>query len=55
MLIKNCIFDPVGKKSSNRWRTGGPLFFPNGAICGLCNSAGGAHATENSDTINLIC
>lgn len=47
----NCIYDPIGKKSSNRWRTGGPMPFHAGA-CSMCQGAG-KHATENSDTITM--
>lgn len=33
----NCVADPIGKKSSNRYLHGGPIPFPNGSICPLCN------------------
>ena len=36
----NCIYDPIGKKSSNRYQNGGSVPFPMGGICPLCNSAG---------------
>lgn len=47
----NCIYDPIGKKSSNRWRTGGPMPFHAGA-CPQCNTQGRI-ATENSETITM--
>lgn len=47
----NCIYDPIGKKSSNRWTTGGPMPFNSGA-CPMCNGQGRI-ATENSETINM--
>lgn len=45
----NCAYDPIGKKSSNRWRTGGPMPFHAGS-CPMCNGDG-RRATENSETI----
>lgn len=36
----NCIYDPIGKKSSNRYKTGGPVPFPNGSICPVCGGVG---------------
>jgi hypothetical protein len=47
----NCIYDPIGKKSSNRWRNGGPMPFHSG-VCPLCN-AQGRRATENYDDITM--
>jgi hypothetical protein len=48
---ENCIFDPIGKKSSNRWRTGGPMPFHAGG-CPMCNGQG-RRATENYDDITM--
>lgn len=48
----NCIFDNIGKKSSNKWVTGGPMPFHAGSICPICNGAGKI-ATENSATIYM--
>ena len=36
----NCVFDPIGRKSANRFLDGGPIPFPFGGICPLCNGAG---------------
>lgn len=49
----NCVYNPVGKKSSNVYVTGGPIPFPLGSICPLCGGAG-MRATENSDIVNLL-
>lgn len=49
----NCVFDPIGNKSSNKFQDGGPLPFPFGNICPLCNGAG-KKAVETSETINLM-
>lgn len=32
----NCIYDPITKKSSNQYQTGGPVFFVDGQICPYC-------------------
>lgn len=36
----NCIFDVNLKKSSNKYKTGGPIPFVNGMICPHCNGIG---------------
>ncbi len=46
---EDCIYDPIGKKSSNHYKNGGPIPFHSGA-CPMCNGAG-KRQTENSDTI----
>jgi len=48
----NCVYDPIGKKSSNRWVTGGPMPFHAGSICPICNGDGKL-ATENSENIQM--
>jgi hypothetical protein len=50
----NCVWDAVGNKSSNRWKTGGPMPFPNGQTCPLCNGAG-RRAEEVSEEVKLLC
>jgi hypothetical protein len=50
----NCVVDPIGRKSSNKYLHGGPIPFPFGGICPLCNGAG-FHATETYDTITMKC
>lgn len=49
----NCLFDEIGNKSSNHWRTGGPLPFPNGSVCPGCNGQG-LHAKELTKSITLL-
>ncbi len=49
----NCVFDPIGQKSANRFRTGGPLPFPNGTTCPLCNGTGGHRSGEASEVVQL--
>ncbi len=48
----NCLPDPVGKKSSNVWRTGGPVPFSAGSICPQCQGKG-QRAEEVSEEILL--
>ena len=47
----NCVFDPIGNKSANRYQSGGPAPFTVGN-CPLCAGAGKI-ATETTDTISL--
>lgn len=35
----NCIYDPINKRSSGRYQSGGPIVFSNGA-CPYCHGAG---------------
>jgi hypothetical protein len=49
----NCIYDPIGKKSSNRFLNGGSIPFPFGGICPLCNGAG-KRPVESSEAVNLM-
>jgi hypothetical protein len=49
----NCLYDDIGQKSSNHWRGGGPLPFPNGSVCPSCNGQG-LHARETIRTIKLL-
>ena len=49
----NCIYDPIGKKSSNRFINGGSIPFPFGTICPLCNGAG-RRPVESSEVVHLM-
>jgi hypothetical protein len=49
----NCVFDPIGQKSSNRWVNGGPAPFPEGSVCPVCNGAG-QRAEETTETIKML-
>jgi len=48
----NCIYDAIGGKSANRYQTGGPVSFPNGQICPVCNGSGKTGSTVD-ETIYL--
>jgi formylglycine-generating enzyme required for sulfatase activity len=39
-LCPNCIYDPNLKKSSNKYKVGGPVEFGIGKICPVCNGIG---------------
>jgi hypothetical protein len=47
-ICPNCIYDPINKKSSNRYKAGGPVSFASGQICPYCNGVGltGEESTE---------
>lgn len=49
----NCIPDPIGGKSSNRWLTGGPYEFHTG-LCPLCNGAGKKAQEITEDIVMTI-
>jgi len=49
----NCVFDPIGNKSSNRFQDGGYLPFPFGGLCPMCQGAG-KRGVESSETMNLM-
>ena len=36
----NCVYDPIGRKSSNVYEAGGPVPFPFGGLCPMCNGQG---------------
>ena len=48
----NCVYDPIGRKSSNRFITGGPVPFRNGGICPNC-SGNGKKPVISTENINL--
>jgi hypothetical protein len=49
----NCIYDPIGHKSSNRWIDGGPVPFGAGSVCPLCSGEGRC-AQEVTETITML-
>lgn len=51
----DCIWDQIGQKSSNRWRTGGPLPFSDGQICPMCNGIGRRAVETQTETIKMTC
>ena len=48
----NCVYDPIGQKSSNRFQNGGPVPFPFQGICPMCNG-GGKRPVESSENVKL--
>ena len=49
----NCIYDVIGNKSSNKYQSGGPVPFPFGSICPMCNGRG-KRGIESTENINLM-
>lgn len=47
----NCIYDALGKKSSNRYKTGGPRLFSG--ICPHCNGLG-ILAEDTTSSVSLV-
>lgn len=50
----NCTADILGINSSNHWKTGGPMPFPDMTTCPLCGGTG-KRANEATELINLKC
>lgn len=50
----NCIFNPVGSKSSGVYLDGGPSPFPPGSLCPLC-SGKGTISSQTTDLITMLC
>lgn len=49
----NCHIDPISHKSSNLYKSGGPINFSNGQICPYCNGVGGNYQ-ENTEILNMM-
>jgi hypothetical protein len=49
----NCLPDPIGKKSANRWLDGGPAPFPLGSVCPMCGGEG-YRANQLYDDVQLL-
>lgn len=49
---ENCITNTIGGRSSNTYRSGGPIPFNRGLVCPLCNGRG-FKLTENTEDITL--
>jgi len=45
----------IGGKPVSRYKHGGPLPFPNGTICPMCNSTGKYRANAATETVTLLC
>ena len=45
----NCVYDPIGRKSANRYQDGGPAPFPFGTICPFCNGNGRRPLTSSEN------
>lgn len=51
-ICPNCIYDPGLKKSSNKYKTGGPIPFALGQLCPYCHGVGWS-GEETTESINL--
>lgn len=51
-ICANCIFDANLKKSSNKYKPGGPVPFATGQICPYCNGIG-YYGETNSEIVYL--
>lgn len=53
-LCPNCIYDPNLKKSSNKYKSGGPIQFDIGRMCPYCNGIGYDLETSSSESYIAI-
>lgn len=49
----NCIASPIGSQPANRYQDGGPIPFPFGSICPMCNGEGKKGIVTTED-LNLM-
>lgn len=49
----NCNFNPIANRSSNIYNGTGPIYFPEGQICPICNGKGAVY-NSTEETINLV-
>lgn len=49
----NCVYDPIGGKSSNVFLAGGPQYFHNGQTCPACGGEG-VKPVVSSETIYMM-
>ena len=52
-VCPNCIYDPMLKKSSGKYKIGGPINFTLGMLCPYCNGIG-FYGKETSENIFMV-
>lgn len=52
-VCPNCVYDPLSGKSSNRYKSGGPVNFPNGQPCPVCTGIGRI-STDTDEELSLM-
>jgi hypothetical protein len=52
-ICPNCVYDPMSGKSSNRYKTGGPVSFPKGQQCPVCAGVGSI-PTDTDEELSLM-
>lgn len=50
----NCLSSSFGNKSSSSWKSGGPLPFPAGTVCPLCNGSNKV-SQEQTESVRMLC
>ena len=50
----NCVFDSIGRRNMNAYRTGGPIPFGQGQVCPVCNGKGTINAPEVTKIIHMV-
>ena len=50
----NCVYDPIGRKSSNVYEAGGPVPFAFGGLCPMCHGQGKKPVVSTEDIKVII-
>ena len=53
-VCDNCHYDVINKRSSGRYKTGGPIAFASGQQCPRCNGDGQIPSSSPTSTVDMI-
>lgn len=52
-VCPNCIFDPISRLSGHKYNGTGPISFPTGSICPVCQGEGTIVGSAKTENINM--
>jgi hypothetical protein len=53
-ICPNCIVDPATRKSTGRYKADGPIPFPRGEICPVCDGTGAIVGQNSFDIVKFV-
>lgn len=53
-ICENCVYDPIGGKSANIFKQGGPQYFHNGQMCPMCGGQGKSVVTTSEINYMMV-